>query len=343
MVYDWTRRALFALDAETAHDLTLATLRFFPRLATSPYAAAPVEDPVRLLGLRFRNRLGLAAGLDKNGECLAAWNRLGFGFVEVGTVTPRPQRGNPKPRMFRLAGQQALINRLGFNNQGVDRLVARVAAARSGGQFEGVLGINIGKNADTPIGRAAEDYLACLSKVHAVADYVTVNVSSPNTRNLRDLQDETRLDTLLAALAAERERLAQSEGRRVPMLVKISPDVSPDQLEAMARIARERGVDGLIATNTTISRPGLADDPASQAPGGLSGAPLRELSTELLRRLRGLVGPDYPLIGVGGVLSGADAVEKRAAGADLVQVYTGFIYRGPALVGECAGAMARAA
>lgn len=339
MLYEGSRRALFALDPETAHDLTLGLLRRFPRLGTAAFAGPAREHPVQLLGLEFANRVGLAAGLDKNAECLEAWGRLGFGFIEVGTVTPRPQPGNPKPRMFRLARHQALINRLGFNNHGVEALAARVREARERRSFTGVIGINIGKNADTPLERAVDDYRLGLAKVHALADYITVNISSPNTRNLRDLQDESRLDALLAELALERDRLAQAEGRRAPMLVKISPDLTEPQIEPLARIAQARGVDGLIATNTTINRLGVEGALHAEEAGGLSGAPLRQRSDDLLRRVRGWVGPDYPLVGVGGVLSAADAVAKRAAGADLVQIYTGFIYRGPALVKECAEAL----
>ena len=336
MLYQLARNALFKLDAETAHELTIASFSRIPRLATLPFSRAAVEDPTTLLGLRFRNRVGLAAGLDKNGECLAAWERLGFGFVEIGTVTPRPQPGNPRPRMFRLPEHRALINRLGFNNKGVDHLVEQVRAS----DYEGVLGINIGKNADTPIERAAEDYLICLRKVHAHASYVTVNISSPNTKNLRDLQSAQALNDLLSALAAEREILAQQQGRRVPMLVKIAPDMDADQLDAVALAARAHGVDGLIATNTTITRPGVDAHPHGRETGGLSGAPLRALADKTLRDLRVRLGQDFVLIGVGGVGSAADAAAKQQAGADLVQIYTGFIYEGPALVRDCARALA---
>jgi len=294
------------------------------------------DDPVDLLGLRFRNRVGLAAGLDKNADCIEAWDRLGFGFVEVGTVTPRPQPGNPKPRMFRLPAQRALINRLGFNNKGVDYLVARVNEARC----QAVLGINIGKNADTPVEAAADDYEACLRKVHRWAGYVTVNISSPNTKNLRDLQEEARLRALLLRLRAVRAELAQKDARRVPMLVKLAPDLEAAELRRTGALARELGADGLIATNTTIQRPGLDGTPRAAESGGLSGAPLKPLALEALRALRSELGADYPLIGVGGILSGADARERRDAGADLVQIYTGFIYRGPELIAECSKALA---
>jgi len=337
-LYRWARAPLFALDAEHAHEITLETFRRMPWTA-GVFGCAPPADPVSLMGLRFPNRIGLAAGLDKNGECLRAWSRLGFGFVEIGTVTPRPQPGNPRPRLFRLVRQQALINRLGFNNKGVDYLLRQVA--ESG--FQGVLGINIGKNADTPLDRAADDYLICLRKVHAAASYVTVNISSPNTQGLRDLQDEQRLNALLAALKDEREKLAQEQGRRTPVLVKIAPDVSDTQLDHIASAARDYGIDGLIATNTTLSRPRLEAEPLARQQGGLSGAPLMARATEVLRQLRRRVGPEYPLIGVGGILKGADAAAKRAAGADLLQIYSGFIYRGPALVAECGRALAKSA
>lgn len=334
--YDLSRELLFRLDAERAHEWSLALLQRFPRLAALAFRQPVADDPVQLLGLKFPNRVGLAAGLDKNGLCLNAWGQLGFGFIEVGTVTPRPQPGNPRPRMFRLPAQQAIINRLGFNNLGVDFLIERIRRSR----YAGILGVNIGKNADTPLERAAEDYLACLGKVYTEADYVTVNISSPNTKNLRDLQDEARLQDLLQQVAASRRELAQRHGASVPILVKIAPDVSEEQLPGIARIARETGMDGLIATNTTITRPALDQDPLAQQAGGLSGAPLQPLSTGVLRRLRGLVGADYPLIGVGGICSGSDALAKRKAGADLVQIYTGFIYRGPVLIAEASRALA---
>lgn len=333
-MYALARNALFLLDAEQAHDLTLKTLRRFPSLA-GLFCPPVADDPVELLGLRFANRVGLAAGLDKNGDCIEAFGRMGFGFIEVGTITPRPQPGNPKPRMFRLPEHQAIINRLGFNNKGVDYLVQRLRERR----YDGVLGVNIGKNADTPIQRAEDDYLHCLRAVHPHADYITVNISSPNTRNLRDLQDEDRLQALLAAIADERARLADAQGRRVPLLVKIAPDVSLAQLEGMARLARSNGVDGLIATNTTIRRDGIEASPLAAEAGGLSGAPVRPLADEVLRSLRSLVGADYPLVGVGGITEGGHAASKRAAGADLVQIYSGFIYGGPPLIAQCSKAM----
>jgi dihydroorotate dehydrogenase len=339
VIYGLARQALFALDPERSHELTLAMLARFPQLATAAFAGRVPDDPVECLGLRLRNRVGLAAGLDKNGDCIEAFDRLGFGFIEIGTVTPRPQPGNPRPRLFRLPEHRALINRLGFNNHGVDYLVERVRQSRC----RAVLGINIGKNADTPVESAAEDYDRCLRKVHALAGYVTVNVSSPNTRNLRDLQEQGRLRALLARLRDTREELAQRQGRRPPLLLKIAPDLEAAAVAELARTARELGVDGLIATNTTVQRPGLAAVGAAAEPGGLSGAPLAPLALAALRAARQAVGPDFPLVGVGGILSGADAQARRAAGADLVQVYTGFIYRGPGLVAECARALLPAA
>lgn len=336
MLYRLARTALFTLDAESSHELAIASFREFPRLATTPFAKAPVDDPVRIAGITFRNRVGLAAGLDKNGECLRAWDRMGFGFVEVGTVTPRPQPGNPRPRMFRLPEHEALINRLGFNNKGVDHLVACVRAAR----FRGVLGINIGKNADTPLDAAADDYVFCLRKVYADAGYVTVNISSPNTKNLRELQDGQRLEDLLGRLETERALLEQKHGRRVPMFVKIAPDIEQEQVRALATSVRAHGVDGLIATNTTISRPGLSGVPVAAQMGGLSGRPLRPRADETIRLVRAAVGPDFLIVGVGGVCSPDDALAKREAGADLVQIYTGFIYHGPPLVQACAAALA---
>ena len=335
LLYSLARNALFRVDAERAHEITLDLFQRWPRLTTAPFAFSPIKDPVDLMGLRFRNRIGLAAGLDKNGDCLEAWDRLGFGFVEIGTVTPRPQPGNPRPRMFRIPEHQALINRLGFNNKGVDYLLQRVREA----SFSGVLGINIGKNADTPIDNAVDDYRIGLEKVYSSAHYITVNISSPNTKNLRDLQDEERLRALLRTLVERARDLAQQHGKKVPMLVKIAPDVPEEQLDGIVAVAREEGIDGLIATNTTIERPGLEDHALAKQAGGLSGAPLLPRATETLRRLRALAGSDFALIGVGGVMSGRDAVLKQEAGANLVQVYSGFIYRGPELVAECARAM----
>lgn len=336
MLYRLTRRALFQLDAEQAHEWAIASFRDHPVLSTLPFLRPAIEDPVSLLGLRFPNRIGLAAGLDKNGECLKAWSRLGFGFVEIGTTTPRPQPGNPRPRLFRLTEQEALINRLGFNNKGVDALIAEVDRAA----FTGILGINIGKNADTPINRAADDYVICLEKVYTRASYVTVNISSPNTRNLRELQGDEALRALLQALARSREQLRQTHGKHTPLLVKIAPDLDATVLPGLAAIVREAGMDGLIATNTTLARPGLDGTRWAGEPGGLSGRPLRPYAEACLTALRRSVGPDFPLIGVGGIMSPEDAVARRRMGADLLQVYTGFIYGGPPVIRAMARAVA---
>jgi dihydroorotate dehydrogenase len=336
------RPFLFGLDPEHAHDLTLAALAAIQR---TPLVAlieqARVRDPVSLAGLSFPNRIGLAAGLDKNGRCIDAFGAMGFGFVEVGTVTPLAQRGNPKPRVFRLPEAGALINRLGFNNDGLAAFVANVRQARFRARG-GILGLNIGKNAATPIERAADDYLIGLAGVYPHADYVTVNVSSPNTQNLRTLQSDAALDALLATLSARRAELADEHGRKVPMFLKIAPDLDDAQVEAIAATVSRHPVDGLIATNTTLARDGVAGLAHGNESGGLSGAPLAARSNQVIAGLRAALGPRYPLIGVGGVMSGADARAKREAGADLVQIYTGFIYKGPALVTESARALAGA-
>lgn len=334
-LYRLAQPALFCLDAERAHELTIETMKRAPGLFGRVFAADVPADPVDLLGLRFPNRIGLAAGLDKNADCVDALGALGFGFVEVGTLTPRPQAGNPRPRMFRLPDQGALINRLGFNNKGIDHAVRRLRRRR----FDGIVGVNIGKNADTPIERATEDYLVCLEKAWPVADYVTVNISSPNTQNLRQLQHGDELARLLAALHDARERLSDQHGLRRPLLVKVAPDLEAAQIEALATTLVESGVDGLIATNTTIARPGLEGEQLADEAGGLSGAPLRGAANAVLARFRAALGPDFPIIGVGGIDSGEAAAERRAAGADLLQVYTGFIYRGPELLAAAGRAM----
>jgi dihydroorotate dehydrogenase len=334
--YALARPFLFGLDAERAHDLTLAALAGIQHTPLiRAVACRRVRDPLQLAGLAFPNRVGLAAGLDKNGRCIDGLAALGFGFIEVGTVTPRPQPGNPKPRMFRLPEARALINRLGFNNEGLAAFVANVRRARfrSGG---GVLGLNIGKNASTPIEHAVDDYLAGLQAVYPHADYVTVNISSPNTANLRSLQGRDALDPLLAALQECRAQLARAHSRSVPLFVKIAPDLDEAQVDAIAGTLRASGVDGVIATNTTLDRSAVRGLPHADEAGGLSGAPLFERSNHVIRQLRAQLGSAFPIIGVGGVMSGADACAKVAAGADLVQLYTGFIYGGPALVGEAA-------
>jgi dihydroorotate dehydrogenase len=301
-------------------------------------ASRPEPLPTKALGLVFPNPVGLAAGLDKNGAHVDALLALGFGFVEVGTVTPKPQPGNPKPRMFRLPQHRAIINRLGFNNDGVDALVRNVERAR---RKNGLLGINIGRNKDTPNESAQDDYLYCLERVYPLADYITVNISSPNTAGLRELQEEQALRRLVSTLREAQERLGAQHGKRVPMLVKVAPDLSDDDIDAAARVLGDLGVDGVIATNTTVSRIAVQDVALAHETGGLSGAPLMDKSTAVLRMLRTRLPEAIPLIGVGGILSGADAAKKMAAGASLVQCYTGLIYRGPALVGECVEAMRR--
>jgi len=339
--YPLARTALFAMDAETAHEVTLAGLqRAYDCGATRKLLHAQPESPTTLMGLRLRNPVGLAAGLDKNGAYIDALGNLGFGFVEVGTVTPRAQPGNPKPRMFRLPRANALINRLGFNNQGLDAFLANVQKS-SFRQHGGILGLNIGKNADTPIERAADDYLIGLAGVYPHADYITVNISSPNTKNLRALQGGDELSQLLALLRDKRAELAQQHQRQVPLAVKIAPDLTQEQIDVIADALLAHGVDGVIATNTTLARDKVAGQPHADEAGGLSGAPVHEMSLAVIARLRERIGTAMSIIGVGGILSGQQAREKLAAGADAVQLYTGLIYRGPALVGECVGALAR--
>jgi dihydroorotate dehydrogenase len=335
-MYGLARPFLFALDAETAHGVGLKAMEAAYRSGTNPLLArTPAPLPTRAFGLEFANPMGLAAGLDKNGAHIDALLALGFGSVEVGTVTPLPQPGNPKPRMFRLPDQHAVINRLGFNNDGVDALVRNVSCARR----KGIVGINIGKNAQTPIERAADDYLLCLERVYALADYVTINISSPNTAGLRDLQQNDALRALVGTLREAQERLAGANGKRTPMLLKIAPDLDDAAIDTMARVLLEAGVDGIIATNTTVSREQIQGHRLASETGGLSGKPLFARSTAVLSRLRGRVGEAIPLIGVGGILSGSDAVAKMAAGATLLQCYTGLVYRGPALIGECVDAL----
>ncbi|QQP99672.1 quinone-dependent dihydroorotate dehydrogenase [Lysobacter enzymogenes] len=339
-MYSLARPFLFGLDAERAHGLGLSALETAYRSGLNPLVArAPKPLPTKVLGLSFPNPVGLAAGLDKNGAHIDALLALGFGFVEIGTVTPRAQQGNPRPRMFRLPEQQAVINRLGFNNEGVDALVRNVSKARRRGG--GLLGINIGKNKDTPNDQAERDYLHCLERVYPLADYITVNISSPNTAGLRELQEEQSLRRLIGNLREAQETFAAREGRRVPMLVKIAPDLSDDDIEAASRVLAELQVDGVIATNTTVAREGVERSAHAGEAGGLSGRPLMAQATAVLRRMRTRLPEHIPMIGVGGILSGADAVTKMAAGASLVQVYSGLVYRGPALIGECVDAIRR--
>ncbi len=335
-MYGLARPFLFALDAEVAHGVGLKAIEAAYRSGANPLLARkPLPLVTRAFGLEFANPMGLAAGLDKNGAHVDALLALGFGSVEVGTVTPLAQPGNPKPRMFRLPDQQAVINRLGFNNDGVDALVRNVSRARR----KGIVGINIGKNAQTPIERAADDYLVCLERVYALADYVTINISSPNTAGLRDLQHDDALHRLVGTLRDAQERLAGVHGKRTPMLLKVAPDLDDAQIDAMARILLEAGADGIIATNTTVARTMIHGHQLEHEAGGLSGKPLYAKSTAVLSRLRARVGEKIPLVGVGGILTGGDAVAKIAAGATLLQCYTGLIYRGPALIGECVGAL----
>lgn len=335
-LYPLLRPLLFRLDAETAHALTLATLRRLNALGLlKPFLPRVPPLPVRVMGLDFPNPVGLAAGLDKNGEAIDALAAVGFGFIEIGAVTPRPQPGNPKPRLFRLPAAEALINRMGFNNVGVDRLLQNIERSR----YRGILGVNLGKNADTPLARAAEDYLYCLDKLYARASFVTLNISSPNTQHLRSLQGTQALDTLLRAIKDAQRRLADRHGKYTPVAVKVAPDLDDAQITAMADLFRRHRLDAVIATNTTLSRAGVEHLPHGREAGGLSGAPLQAASNRVLAAFSSALAGEIPLIGVGGILSGADARAKIAAGASLVQLYTGLIYRGPGLVAECVRAL----
>lgn len=334
MLYALARPLLFALDPETAHGLTLGLADAPLRLGMLKFRRPPFV-PVSAFGLQFANPVGLAAGLDKNAEHIDALAALGFGFIEVGTVTPRPQPGNPRPRLFRLPRARALINRFGFNNVGVNAFVENVRRAR----YRGVLGINIGKNADTPMERAADDYVACLEAVYAHAGYVTVNISSPNTSGLRALQEKAELDALLSRISATRKALADRHGRRVPLLLKIAPDLDAEQLRAIVDALLAHGFDGVIATNTSLSRDGVEGLPHAGEAGGLSGAPIRARATAVVAAMAREFKGQLTIVGAGGILNGADAKEKQDAGATLVQVYTGLIYRGPGLVAECVNAL----
>jgi dihydroorotate dehydrogenase len=328
-IYSLAKPLLFQLDAEVAHDLTLKSLKFAQRAGLLHLYPSPIICESRaVMGINFPNAVGLAAGLDKNGSVIDAMASLGFGFIEIGTTTPRPQPGNPKPRLFRVKQAQGIINRFGFNNLGVDRLIENVKAA----QYKGVLGINIGKNFDTPMENAVDDYLICMQKVYAHATYITVNISSPNTKNLRALQEKTALSQLLRTLKAEQTKLADQHGRYVPITLKIAPDLALEQVDEIADLLLEHKIDGVIATNTTLSREPVEGMEHAEEGGGLSGAPVREKSTLVIQQLSQRLQGALPIIGVGGILSGADAVEKIAAGASLVQVYSGLIYKGPQLV-----------
>ncbi|MBS3018313.1 Dihydroorotate dehydrogenase (quinone) [Comamonas sp. PE63] len=344
--YSLTRPILFGMDPEAAHDLTMNLMaKGQNTLLQKAWARPLISDPIELAGLKFPNRVGMAAGLDKNARCIDALAAMGFGFVEVGTVTPRPQPGNPKPRMFRIPEKNALINRLGFNNEGLDAFLAnvrrsqvRAKAGNNGGAM--LLGLNIGKNATTPIEEATSDYIKALDGVYPHADYVTVNISSPNTKNLRALQSDEALDALLGAVANRREQLSSQHGKRTPVFVKIAPDLDEEQVGVIAATLERHGMDGVIATNTTISRDAVKGLQHAEETGGLSGAPVLEASNQIIRQLRSALGSRFPIIGVGGILSGADAVSKIRAGADVVQIYSGLIYRGPDLVTEAAQAIA---
>ena len=335
MLYPLLRPALFSLDPEDAHRLTLAGLDAAHRLGLLGLLPRAAGRPAHVMGIDFPNPVGLAAGLDKDGAHIDALAALGFGFIEIGTVTPRPQSGNPQPRLFRLPKAEAIINRMGFNNLGVDNLVKNVEASR----FKGVLGINIGKNKDTPNERAVDDYLACLDKVYAHATYVTVNISSPNTQGLRELQKDDALDALLSALKHRQSDLAQQHGRYVPIALKIAPDLDDAQIAAIAALLMMHRIDAVIATNTTLARDLVAGQPNADETGGLSGAPVRAAATRVIRELARHLQNEIPIIGVGGILSGVDAREKIEAGAALVQLYSGLIYRGPDLVRECVQAL----
>ena len=340
MLYKLARPFLFSLDPELAHELTLTALQRGHDLGIARWVAKPPNRlPVNVMGLNFPNPVGLAAGLDKTAAHIDALGSLGFGFIEVGTVTPRPQPGHAKPRMFRLPRAQALINRLGFNNDGADQFVDNVHQQRAFRDRGGIIGLNIGKNADTPMERALEDYRTCLRGVYDAADYVAVNVSSPNTKELRSLQSARQLEGLLTGLSDERKRLEDRHGKRVPIAVKIAPDLADESVPGIADQLVEHKMDAVIATNTTLARDKVHGQKYADQSGGLSGRPLTERATQvvhlLARHLRGAL----PIIGVGGIMSGVDAVEKMQAGASLVQLYTGFIYSGPQLIAECVEAI----
>ena len=335
-MYSLLRKALFITDPETAHGLALEGLRLGHGVGATHLLCKASSLPVTVMGLQFPNPVGLAAGMDKNGDYIDALGSVGFGFIEVGTVTPRPQPGNPKPRVFRIEKASAMINRLGFNNKGVDHLV-RQAQKR---KFSGILGINIGKNFDTPNENAADDYLVCLEKVYPHADYITVNISSPNTKGLRDLQDEEQLNKLLGKLNARRLELADEHQKRVPLVVKVAPDLEDQQIPGIASAVVKNQFDGLIATNTTISRDAVKGLRHASEQGGLSGAPLRQQANHVLAAFRDVLPAEVALIGTGGITDGEDAAEKIRLGADLVQFYTGFVYKGPDLVTDCLRAIA---
>jgi dihydroorotate dehydrogenase len=331
LIYKLAQKVLFATDPEFAHELSMEGLRLGHKLGATRFLCKERRQPVQCMGLEFPNPVGVAAGLDKNGDYFEALGDLGFGFVEIGTTTPRPQPGNPKPRVFRLTEASAMINRLGFNNKGVDYLVRRVRKHH----FKGILGINIGKNFDTPIENAADDYLHCLEKVYPYADYIAVNISSPNTENLRDLQAENELGNLLGKLSQRRDELSNEHDHRVPLAVKIAPDLENSAIAVIADVISRHRMDAVIATNTTIDRKVVKGLKHADETGGLSGAPLKAKADQVLAAFRAALADEIALIGVGGITTGKDAVDKLKLGADLVQFYTGMIYRGPELVSEC--------
>jgi len=328
--YPLIKPLLFKLDAEVAHTLTVRSMIMAHKLGLLGSMAPAKTTPVNVLGLTFPNALGLAAGMDKSASAVEAWGALGFGFVEVGTLTPRPQPGNPKPRLFRLPEHRALLNRMGFNNPGIHSAVDKLASRKT----KAVVGVNIGKNFDTPNEKAVDDYVFCLKAAYGVADYIAVNISSPNTKGLRDLQGEESIRALLGTLQKEQALLEQQQDKHVPVLVKIAPDLEPLHIEALARVFNELGVEGIIATNTTISRAAVVGHPLAEQAGGLSGAPVTQRSTEVIQAFRQLLRPEIPIIGVGGIMNGQDAVTKLQAGAKLVQIYSGIVYAGPNLIGD---------
>lgn len=335
-IYPLFRPVLFSLDPETAHEVTLKSLKVIHSAGLSKLIAAPqAEKSLCLMGIEFKNPVGLAAGLDKNGDYIDALAALGFGFIEIGTVTPRPQPGNPKPRMFRLPEHQAIINRMGFNNKGIEHLLARVQTKH----FQGVVGINIGKNFDTPIEQAAEDYLISLRKAYLAASYITINISSPNTKNLRQLQQGDDIKKLIAAIKEEQLNLQQEHGKYTPLVLKIAPDLNPEEISHIASLLLQFEIDGVIATNTTIARDKIAGHPLATEAGGLSGAPVKEQSTAVVASLAKELSGKIPIIAAGGILNGADAREKIAAGASLVQIYSGLIYQGPQLISDILGSI----
>jgi dihydroorotate dehydrogenase len=327
--YSLLRPLVFAIEPETAHELSLKVLMATKNAAGLLYPNVP-DKPVTAMGLTFKNPVGLAAGADKNGDCLEGFAALGFGFLEIGTVTPRPQAGNPKPRLFRLPEHEAIINRMGFNNKGIDYLLAQVKRSA----YSGVLGINIGKNADTPIENALDDYLIGLRKAYSVASYVTMNISSPNTKNLRQLQQGDELKNLILTMKEEQLKLQQQYGRYVPLVLKIAPDLTPEEVRNIADLLMQFNIDGVIATNTTISRDNIAGHFLANEMGGLSGAPVKEMATEVVRLLAAELNGKLPIIAAGGIMSASDAQEKLNAGASLIQIYTGLIYRGATLIGD---------